>query len=472
MDTPFAFVDIETTGGSVTGDRIIEIGILRVENNKVVETYETLLNPHTYISEFITGITGITSSDVENAPTFRDVQQQVYELLEGCIFVAHNARFDYGFVRNEFKRLDCTYTAKLLCTVKLSRMLFPQYPRHNLDAVIERFGIECENRHRAFGDAKVMWDFICKVKKDYPTLPLNETIQHLIKQPSLPQHLQNEDIENLSESPGVYLFYGDGDLPLYIGKSTNLHDRILSHFSGDNTSTKEMVIAQQVKRIETIRTAGDLGALLLESQLIKEKKPFYNRRLRAMEVMTVVSEKQTTDGYWTVQVQEMDTLPVENLSHTLAILPSKRAAKDFLTGVCDRSGLCKKLLGLEKTNSSCFDAKLGKCSGACIQEEIADLYNQRFQAAFKDLRVPLWPFSSPVLIREIDQTTGMTDIFLFDNWCCLTKLQEHEIPDVAETRYEYNFDLDIFKILKRYSLKKKTSDCTSATVHASNFIMI
>ncbi len=135
------FIDTETTGLSVSRDRIIEIGIVRVENNVVVAEYQSLINPEMFLSPFITSITHITEADLVNAPTFYDIRKDVYDLLKDAVFVAHNVRFDYGFLRNEFKRMEMNFTAKHFCTAKLSRSLFPLERHHNLDSVMQRFGI-------------------------------------------------------------------------------------------------------------------------------------------------------------------------------------------------------------------------------------------------------------------------------------------------------------------------------------------
>ena len=452
---PLSFVDIETTGSSANGDRIIEIGILRIENNQLVRSLKTLLNPNSHVPLFIQEMTGIKQSELKNAPTFSEMMQEIYEILEGSIFVAHNARFDYGFIRNEFKRHGYTYTAKVLCTVKLSRMLFPQHQRHNLDSIVNRFDLAIENRHRAYDDAKVLWDFMQKIENEYPQLPLLDTVNHLIKEPSLPRHIHADEIDHLEEIPGVYMFYGnDSDLPLYIGKSRSLRNRILSHFSGDNTSTTEMIISQQVQRIDTITTAGELGALILEAQLIKEKKPMYNRRLRSLERLTMVKEILNADGYKTVVLKEVDEIPVEDLEEIIHVAKSKAQARQFLEGMAKEHGLCKKLLGIEKTKTCCFDYKLGKCKGACLGEEKPELYNARLALAFAETRIPQWPYKGPILVTEHSEDRNLTEVFLFDKWCCLAKLDEADLNDLDESSYQYVFDLDTYKILKRFLQKK------------------
>ena len=148
-------------------DRIIEIGILRIEHDKLVKTYQTLVNPEVYISPFIEQLTGIQNQELLSAPTFDEVKYNILGTLDGCTFVAHNVRFDYGFLQHEFRRAGIDYSVKHFCTAKLSRTLFPQHRHHNLDALMERFKFECANRHRAFDDAQVLWDFYKEIKRQF-----------------------------------------------------------------------------------------------------------------------------------------------------------------------------------------------------------------------------------------------------------------------------------------------------------------
>ena len=156
----FTIVDVETTGGSPFFNRVIEIGLLRVEKGEVVEEYQSLINPQMPLPEYITKITGLTDEDLIDAPLFEHVAEEVLAKFEGNIFVAHNSQFDYGFLQEEFRRLGYGFTVPQLCTVRLSRALYKEYKHHNLTAIIERYNFECESRHRAFDDAKVLWDFL------------------------------------------------------------------------------------------------------------------------------------------------------------------------------------------------------------------------------------------------------------------------------------------------------------------------
>lgn len=451
----FAFVDIETTGLGVTRDRIIEIGILRVEDNQLVKTFQSLINPEGYVSPFSLQLTGITESDLEKAPTFYEVQEEIFELLKDCVFVAHNVRFDYGFLRNEFKRHQKTFSAKHFCTVKLSQTLFPQFRKHNLDAVIERCNFSCENRHRAFDDAKVLWDFYQKLQKDFSAEILEQAIARTLKKTAVPIAIANETIDNLPEKPGVYIFYGENKTPLYVGKSVNIKERVMSHFANDHASTREMNISQQIKDIETITTSGELGALIKESQLIKKLQPLYNRQLRYMRKLSIVKKKINDKGYPEVFIETVDTIEPNDLHNILGIFRSKRQAKSFLIPLVKKYSLCEKLLGLEKTTTSCFAYRLGLCKGACIQEEKPLVYTMRFTEAFANYTLKSWPFTGPVVISEEDILDDTGEYFVVDKWCLLGRFISNDVSTIQAENNDYIFDLDTYKLLARFLEKKK-----------------
>jgi DNA polymerase III subunit epsilon len=159
MHRPLVFLDIETTGGSALSSRVLEIGAIRVENNEIVGRYSQLINPDEYIPSFITGITGIDDSMVADAPQFHEVQPELNKFLDGALFIAHNVSFDYSFIKEEHRRLGVGWNMDRMCTVRLSRALFPHEKRHNLNYVIERMGYKVMNRHRAYDDAEVLARF-------------------------------------------------------------------------------------------------------------------------------------------------------------------------------------------------------------------------------------------------------------------------------------------------------------------------
>lgn len=558
-----AFVDIETTGTSASYGRIIEIGIVRVENDEITDTYTTLINPQTHLPPEIEMLTGITMNDLENQPTFREVAKDILERLVDCVFVAHNVRFDYSFLRQEFLRQNISFSSKHFCTVKLSRALYPTQRHHNLDAIIERFGFNCTQRHRAFQDAKTLWEFYQKARKSFPEDVFLDAINAAQRRPTIPIKLKQEDLDNLPELPGVYIFYGSSPnnqkskitqkvstsdhlnikrsentgllsssnipniVPLYIGKSKNIRDRVLSHFSGDIHSTKEMNIAQQVESIETIITAGELGALLLESQLIKKMLPIYNRMLRNKRELVGLIKTTDKNGYDSVKMEIIkgeenqsdktakyttlsfsDSLQPFGYDSFLGFFQSRKQVKEFLANIAKEFNLCEKLLGLEKTSSACFAYRLGRCKGACTKEENPLFYNLRFTTAFYKTKIRPWPFSGPVIIMEHNTITGIKEHFLIDKWCYMGSIkvdndgnvnsseirisepemmlqaQYNKFVDPERSRKvsnfgfrasdfssEYIFDLDMYKILLRFFSKKENLKHVSLLQNIANIFL-
>ena len=283
-----AFVDLETTGTTARDDRVTEVGIVCVDAAGDVTEWSTLVNPQCSIPAEIQALTGITNAMVDGAPTFAQVAAEIETRIAGCVFVAHNARFDYGFLKHEFGRLGRAFSAKVLCTVKLSRRLYPNAARHNLDTLIERHSLVAADRHRALGDARILWQFVQAIYRDRQADEVNVAVLRILKSPSLPSHLPADALDSLPEAPGTYRFYGLNAHPLYIGKSVNLRERVAAHFSGDYRSVSDLRLSTEIRRIEVEETAGELGALLRESQLIKTLLPAYNVRLRKRDAMVAL----------------------------------------------------------------------------------------------------------------------------------------------------------------------------------------
>lgn len=290
------FVDLETTGANPVHGRVIEVGIVKVTDGRLDFEWSSLVDPGEPIPSMIQGITGITDAMVRGAPCFGQIAGEVRDLLEGSLFVAHNARFDYGFLKNEFRRLGMPFQPRVLCTVKLSRALYREHHKHGLDAVIARHNLSCDARHRALGDARVLWDFVRLIQAEKSPEEIAAAMTKAMKTPTLPSGLERAVLDAVPEGPGVYLFYGENsqapggsiEPPLYIGKGVNMRARAQSHFAADHSGGRAMRIAQEVKRIEWVETAGELGALLMEARLVKEKSPIHNRRLRRNDELSVL----------------------------------------------------------------------------------------------------------------------------------------------------------------------------------------
>ncbi len=437
-----AFVDLETTGATATADRITEIGIVEVDELGVHE-WSCLVNPGTQISGFIERLTGISNEMVADAPPFEDVADEVRSRLEGRLFIAHNARFDYGFLKNEFKRAGRDFRATVLCTVKLSRKLFPQHAKHNLDSLIERHGLIVSSRHRALGDARLIHQFWGRVQAEVAPELLAQTVKALTARPSLPAGLDPAAIDDLPDGAGVYLFYGENNLPLYVGKSKELKKRVLAHFAADHAAAKEMSLAQQVRRIECIETGGEIGALLKEAALIKQLQPIHNRVLRRNEELCFWQLTEVRAGEWRPQLLMASDLELRRQEHLYGPFKTTKEAKRTLTELAKEHHLCHSLLGLEqvKAGKPCFAHQLQQCKGACVGKEPMSFHSARLMAALGRHRLSPWPFAGPAWLREGD------DVHLIDHWRHLgTAQSEADLHGLLETPAPA-FDRDSYRIL-------------------------
>jgi DNA polymerase-3 subunit epsilon len=446
-----ACVDLETTGGTAAHHRVIEVGIVLLERGEIVEQWSTLVQPGVRIPAAIASFTGIDDAMVADAPRFEDVAAEVSRRLEGRLFVAHNARFDYGFLRQEFRRLGVRFAAPVLCTVRLSRALYAEHPRHNLDALMQRFGLDCTARHRALGDAQVLPALLAAMERHRGVDALHAAVVDAQREARLPAHLPPELADDLPETPGVYLFRGEQGALLYVGKSRNIRSRVFDHFAGEHRSGKESKLTRQVRTVEWIETGGELGALLLESRLVKELAPASNRRLRRGGGDDCVVRLASRDGGLVPEVIPLDDAAFDEGSVVFGPFRSEKDAWRAIEGKAREAGLCLKTLGLERAGEgSCFAYQLRKCRGACIGLEPRALHDARLQMALATLRLEPWPFPGPIGIREPAPGAGGTCVHVIDRWRHLgTASSESEIGEVLRTVDRAVFDTDGYKIIGR-----------------------
>lgn len=457
-DQPLVFVDIETNGLNHVRGRVIEVGAIRVEQGKVVAKFNSLVDPETELPYYITNLTGIKTNDLKGAPTFDQIADELREVLDGAVFIAHNVRFDYSFLKQEFKRLGQPFLPKQLCTVKLSRALYPHEKSHKLQSLIDRHNFSAGRRHRAYDDAAVLWQFVQHVRKHFPPEQVSTAIGMQLKSPAIPRDLQPELVRNLPETPGVYIFEDASGRPLYIGKSINIKKRVMSHFQRDHAESREFKIAQTIKHIRTEQTPGELAALLLESRLVKELQPVYNRKLRKLNKLALIKQLENRDGYLQAAIDETAIIDPAEAGNILAVYPRRGRAKDALNEITKQFELCPKMMGLEKANGACFMRQLRKCHGACVGAESAETYNQRLLTAFENQRIHSWPFKGPILLEE-QWSSDTTHALIIDKWCVLGELKQDPYCEPVIERTDSAFDLDTYKILQShltYKLKQLT----------------
>ena len=444
----YVVLDLETTGANPVHDRITEIAAVRMEQGREVARWSTLVNPGISIPPFIQNLTGIHNAMVADAPHFEEVASRLLELLAGAVLVAHNVRFDHGFLKNEFERLQIDLRIKTLCTVRLSRKLYPQHRSHGLDAIMQRHGLHTAERHRAMGDVEMVLAWLQQATQEFGAEKLQATAKELLgSASSVPSQLETP-IKSIPETPGVYLFYGEGPLPLYIGKSVKLRSRVMSHFSADHRAAKEMRIAQEIRSVQWRETAGELGALLLEARLVKEMQPVYNRQLRRQNSLCAWRLNPEPKARPLLTLVSTDDMDPREFNSLYGLYRSKRQALDALRTLVAEHSLCPQALGLESGKGRCFAQQIGQCKGLCCGLETPERHHLRLQVALAAQRLQAWPFPGKVGIREHDPRTDRTDIHIFDHWCHLATVHdEAELAQAVQTRTALAFDLDTYRVL-------------------------
>ena len=441
FEYPVVFVDIETTGGSYRNSRVLEVAAIRFEDGKIVKEFSTLVDPGTRIPPIITSITGITERDIVGAPVFEDIADELLEVLDGAVFVAHNVRFDYSFLKQEFAMIGTTFSPRLLCTVRLSRYLYSEHKGHSLEKLIARHSIPVLERHRALEDARAILYFSQLAFDQHGPDNFADALTHQLKSQSLPPNLDLNELETIENVPGVYIFKDETHQPVYVGKSVTLKKRVLSHFQ--STSPKEVKVSQQVYHVETIPTGSELAALLLESKLIKELKPLYNRMLRRVSTYAMLVKKEQ-DGYSNLAVVSGNVDNETDLSTIYGVYSNRVKAKQTIIELTRTYQLCPILMGIEKGKSACFSYSLGRCKGACIGKEDAASYNARFETALERSKLSEWPFDGSIIVpvNEAGETV------VINNWIVQRFNDEDGNELIIDA--EPNFDLDEYKIIRRF----------------------
>jgi DNA polymerase III subunit epsilon len=372
----YAIVDIETTGSYAAANGITEISIQVFDGNKVVEKFETLVNPVQSIPRFIQAMTGITDDMVKNAPLFEEVADTVYTLLKDRVFVAHNVNFDYSFIKASLAETGYDYNSRKLCTVRLSRKLIPGLPSYSLGKLCHSLGITITNQHRAGGDTDAtVRIFQLLLEKDKNNF-IEKSLARSSKEHILPPNVPKEHFDQLPYTPGVYYFHNEKGKIIYVGKAKNIRYRVNSHFSNNSQSRQRQNFLRHTHAISYQDCATELMACILESSEIKKLWPVFN-----------YSQKRWEDTYGIFVYED------QNGYHRLAIEKNKRQltpavtfhyltdGHSILRKIIRDFDLCPRLCFLQTNDGPCE----GKCNGACEQQEEPSKYNDRVQQAVESL---------------------------------------------------------------------------------------
>ncbi|MCU0359171.1 MAG: exonuclease domain-containing protein [Bacteroidia bacterium] len=401
----FAIIDIETCGTNFEfrKGRITEICILKHDGLSVIDRFTTLINPECYISPYFTKLTNITNEMVADAPRFHEVAEKILEMTEGCVFVAHNVGFDYGFIKEEFKSLGYTYKRDTLCTVRLSRKLMPGRISYSLGHLCASLGIEIFGRHRAEGDAVAtaqLFDLLIQLKTQHPQYK-NMGVTEIMtrKVDKIKQYVLNK----LPEECGVYYFRNKEGEVIYIGKSNNMYQRAQAHFNNDAKKSKKML--NDLHSVDFELTGSELIALLYESEEIKKHKPKYNRMRKAEEFTHSLGYFKDDKGILNLRISESDMVEEPLVSYA-----SYSSARSRLEAWLEEKELCLRFCGLTGEKAVCFNHQIKKCRGICADEEVVEEYNKRVETIIKEFEFPYPDF----VVLDKGRKTGEYSVVLVE----------------------------------------------------------
>lgn len=416
----YAIVDIETTGGHAAGHAITEVAILLHNGDRVVRAFHTMINPGMPIPVYITALTGISNEMVQDAPPFGVVASEIFRLLDGHVFVAHNVNFDYSFLRYHLFKYGFLLQCEKLCTVRLSRKLFPGRSSYSLGKLCSELNIPIVNRHRAMGDARSTAElFSILLQKDK-----EEYIAQCLKKGSgeqqLPPHIQRRDITALPSSPGIYYFKDRKGRVIYVGKAINVKKRVLSHFSGNNAGRQRQEFLRNICSISHTACGTELISFIMEAVEIKRLWPANNRALKRFDPTYAIYEYEDQKGYRRVMIDKKKK-GIRSLYSFNSLMEGRKLLADLVR----EFELCPNLCFL-RTEGCCGDDEKEKvCRGACKGWEGPEDYNKRVVQALGKLREALPTFllldkgrsedEKSVILMENGQLVGIGYIQADDN---------------------------------------------------------
>jgi len=451
-DKIYAIIDIETTGGKAARDKITEIAIVLHNGKEIVDRYETLINPERSIPTNITRITNITNDMVADAPKFYEVAKEIVERTKGAIFVAHNVRFDYSFIREEFKRLGFIYSRRQLCTVRLARKVFPGLRSYGLSNLIRHFNITLKGgRHRAMGDTLAtveLFELIMNKKSSQTEIDI--MVNHGVKVSQLPANIKLTDLHSLPEDCGVYYFYNRIGEIIYIGKSVNIKKRVMSHFVKQTEKSRKLY--ENVWEIKSIVTGSELAALLLESHEIKYHHPYINRAQRARSFPYVLHSYENQDGYICMDILKVNKKQKQKLN-ILREYASSYSAKGSLDRILEEFDLCQTYCNIDTIKRPCFYHQIDKCKGACVHKEDPATYNARVMEAIGHLDTD-FPDDFILIDKgrtQQEKTVVLIESGIYKGFGYLEEENSYQnIESIKEIIDAYDHNPEVFRIIKHF----------------------
>lgn len=372
----YAIVDIETTGGYAATNDITEIAIVLHDGNQVTGRFESLVRPTAPIPYYIQVLTGIDHEMVARAPRFEELAPQIAELLSGRIFIAHNVNFDYSFIKHHLEAAGFELLAPKICTVRLSKKLFPGLSSYSLGNLCRQLEIPVENRHRAGGDADATVLLFERLLANNGLEHIQQAIKKNSKEQFLPPNLDREYINRLPYCPGVYYFHDQKGKVIYVGKAKNLKYRVSSHFTNNGPGRQRQNFLREIHSISYMPCGTELMAFILESVEIKRLWPVYNSSQKRFTPQFGLYCYEDRNGYkrLVIEKQKKQLQPIYTFN---AIYDGQRILRQLVS----RFTLCPKLCFLQQAPETCTGLLTDTCRGACELKEDWPEYNNRVDEA-------------------------------------------------------------------------------------------
>ena len=442
----YTIIDVETTG---KGNRMTEISIFKYNGDSVIDEFTSLINPNSFIPSHITALTGIDNALVANAPCFEDVAQQILDITEGSIFVAHNVNFDYNIIRGEFQRIGIEFNRKKLCTVRLSRRLLPGHRSYSLGKLCKSLNINLVDRHRARGDAEatvILFQLLLQQPK--ATDVFKEFLNKNSREATLPPNLPKATFNALPSAAGIYYFKDKKSKIIYVGKAKDIKKRVLSHFYSKTKKSLNMV--RETRDIDFEVSGSELVALLMEDAAIKHHFPIYNKvAKRAIKSFSIFSY-QDRKGILHLASNKARLVP-----NPIMTFYNVRDVRLFMENLCTQYNLCPKYCHLQEAVSECSHYSIKSCKGVCSGKESVDIYNDRVLEAIHSINNQ----KKDLILKEKGRHHNEEAFVMIKDGEYLgygfidKQEQVNHIDDLGAYLIPQKNSIDIQKILRPYILK-------------------
>ncbi|MCX6198795.1 MAG: exonuclease domain-containing protein [Bacteroidetes bacterium] len=372
----YAIVDIETTGGHASGNGTTEVCIHLHDGEKVFKQYETLINPQAHIPYYITGLTGITNEMVKNAPPFSDVAKEIFELLNNRVFVAHSVNFDYSFLKNALKQHEYELNCKKLCTVRLSRKIFPGFSSYSLGNLCGSLEIPLNNRHRAGGDAAatvILFEKLLQADSE----SIFKFLKRGSKEQALPPNLPKAEFEKLPDTPGVYYFLNKKGKVVYVGKAVNLKKRVSIHFTNNSPAKQKQDFMREIFHLRFTVCENEQEALALETEEIKKLWPQFNKAQKGYVPLFGIVHYEDQNGFSRLGLKKL-----KSKREAPVLVRSILEGHELLRSLVAEHELCLRLAGISKSREHCIETN---CVCGKTNKRSVSAYNRKVKKALDDL---------------------------------------------------------------------------------------